>query len=493
MVTLFNLRNLRQEGDALILQQSRYGASSARALTEPPLGIVTKNPSPELNRGSAPISVDAETGEILTPSHHTARANRWGLKSAVNRILPGSRTSKCMVLRAPIPGHGLAPIEVQKGQACKRAFYHGLMACGSVWSCPICAAKIAERRRLELSDALESARAKGWRVHLVTLTIPHGVGDDLRAMLAGLRGALKRLSHGKYAISAQLGGALKGYIRALEVTHGRNGWHPHYHLLVMTEPHIKPGMLQDVYRPAWKRACRLAGLPEPSDTHGCTVQDGEYAAKYASKWGLEDEMTKGHTKQTRRKGCSPWGLLRCVLDGDDPDYTPERATALFRLYADAFKGSRQLHWSAGLRAELELGKEVSDEILAERPDDERAIWVGELTVEDWRAVRRGRAEAAVLDAAEGGPESLAAILQQLRRKAGKSVDELQVFHDGKRIDSGVFQNLDALYPAVIEVGKHIIGQGFNQPLQGRKGLSLEPDGIPFMLARWRLYPHQGVD
>lgn len=398
-----------------------------------------------------------------------------------------------MVLRAPIPGHGLAPIEVQKGQACKRAFYHGLMACGSVWSCPICAAKIAERRRLELSEALESARAKGWRVHLVTLTIPHGVGDDLRAMLAGLRGALKRLSHGKYAISAQLGGALKGYIRALEVTHGQNGWHPHYHLLVMTEPHITSGALQGVYRPAWQRACRLAGLPIPSDTHGCTVQDGEYAAKYASKWGLEDEMTKGHTKQTRRKGCSPWGLLRCVLDGDDPDYTPERATALFRLYADAFKGSRQLHWSAGLRAELELGKEVSDEILAERPDDERAIWVGELTVEDWRAVRRGRAEAAVLDAAEGGPESLAAILQQLRSKAEKSVDELQVFHEGKRIDSGIFQNLDTLHSGVTEVGKHIIGQGFNQPLQGRKGLSLELDGIPFKLARWRLYPHQGVD
>lgn len=380
----------------------------------PPLGIVTRTPSP----GSKPGTFDPATGEILTPSHQSARANRWALKSAVNRILPGSRTSKCMVLRAPVPGHGLAPIEVHKGETCKRTFYHGLMACGSVWSCPVCAAKIAERRRVELIQAMESAKAKGWRVHFVTLTVPHGIGDDLRELLAGLRGALKRLSHGKYAISTQLGGALKGYIRTLEVTHGANGWHPHYHLLVMTDHHITPGMLQDVYLPAWQRACRLAGLPVPSDRHGCTVQDGADAARYASKWGLEDEMTKAHAKQTRRKGCTPWGLLRCFLDGDDTDYTPDRAAALFRLYADAFKGSRQLYWSNGLRAALELAQEVSDEVLAERPDDERAILVGTLTLEDWRAIRRCRAESVVLDAAEGGPDALAAILDQL---AGLSV------------------------------------------------------------------------
>lgn len=401
----------------MILTQSRSGATSIRASQQAPLGIVTKTPSP----GSEQASFDPETGEILTPSHQSARANRWALKSAVNRLLPASRTSKCMVLRAPIPGHGLAPIEVHKGQNCKRAFYHGLMSCGSVWACPVCAAKIAERRRAELVEAIESAKQKGWRVHFVTLTVPHGVGDDINALLAGLRGALKRMSHGKYAISKQLDGALKGYIRTLEVTHGQNGWHPHYHLLVMTDHHIKPGMLQDVYRPAWQRACRLAGLPIPSDRHGCTVQDGADAARYASKWGLEDEMTKGHMKKTRRKGCTPWGLLRAVLDGDDSEYSPERASGLFRVYAAAFKGSRQLYWSNGLRAALELGQDVSDEILAERPDDEQAILVGTLTVEDWRAVRRCRAESAVLDAAEGGPDAMAAVLDQITVLASRPV------------------------------------------------------------------------
>ncbi|MBM7457293.1 hypothetical protein HNR62_003205, partial [Oceanisphaera litoralis] len=210
---------------------------------------------------------------------------------------------------------------------------------------------------------------------------------------------------------------------------------PHFHIIMFTSKDLGSSVLEHVYGQSWQRACRLSGLPIPSDRHGCTVQDGSEAAKYVTKsgsddemakpkrrqWGLEDEMTKAHVKQTRRKGCTPWGLLRAVLDGDDPDYPPERATALFRVYADAFKGRRQLYWSNGLRKRLELGQEVSDEILAERPDDERAYLVGTLSVEDWRAVRRCRAESAVLDAAEGGPESMAAVLDQITDLASRPV------------------------------------------------------------------------
>lgn len=319
-----------------------------------------------------------------------------------------------MVYRTPAIGGGLSPIQVQKGETCKRAFYQGLMSCGSVWSCPVCASKIAERRRAELAMALTSARSSGYRVHFVTLTVPHGIGDDINELLTRLRGALKRLSHGKYAISAQLKGSLVGFIRTLEVTHGQNGFHPHYHLLVFTDPAITSEALHDIYGPAWQRACRLAGLPIPSDLHGCTVQDGTHADKYISKWGLEDEMTKAHIKQTRRKGATPWGLLRCALDGDDLEYPAERASSLFRLYAAAFKGSRQLHWSAGLRDKLGLTKEVSDEVLAAQPDDERASLVATITPEDWRIIRRFRSEAAILDAAEGGRSAVDSLIERLR-------------------------------------------------------------------------------
>ena len=79
----------------------------------------------------------------------------------------------------------------------------------------------------------------------------------------------------------------------------------------------------------------------------------------------------------------------------------------------AFKGSRQLHWSVKLRAKLEVAQEISDEILAEKQEDERTLLIGTLSVKDWRIVRRCRGESALLDAAEGGPAALAALVEQM--------------------------------------------------------------------------------
>lgn len=398
-----------------------------------PLGTVTKTYSPEAQRGSPggdkPL-YDTETGEIfnrqggrLVPTPQEARANRWALKSVVNSILPGSRTSACMRLRAPVPGGSLADIDIMKGIH-QKAFYQGLYVCARVWHCPVCAAKISERRRLELKEALVAARSQGMRLHFVTLTVPHGAGDDVKELLARLSDALKRLSQGKYSIKRCIeqdlsGEVLHGYIRALEVTHGQNGFHPHYHMILFTSPGIEPAYLEGAYLAAWQRACRLSGLPEPSERHGVTVQDGSKAAEYASKWGLEDEMTKAHMKQTRRKGATPWGLLRAVLDEDDPDYPPERASALFRVYAEAFTGRRQLYWSNGLRKLLQVSQELTDEELANKAEDEQAVSLATLTSVQWKAIRRFRQEAHILTVAESNPVMLEiAILWLVTKAAG---------------------------------------------------------------------------
>ena len=410
-----------------------YGIPADNRAVKRPLGIVTKNPATPLwNPDFDAISgkgINWETGELLARSPQTARAERWALKSVVNRLLPGERVSKCMVLRAPIPGRGLSQIEVHKGQTHGKAFYHGLMACGSVWTCPVCAAKIAERRRVELQQALESAKAKGWGIHFVTLTVPHGIGDDLHEILGKLSTALKKLSGNApfKKAKAQTGLQIYGYIRAQEVTYGANGWHPHFHLLVFTQWNMGSSIVRYCYDKAWRSACVASGLPEPHQVHGCTVQDGRKAAKYVgkwgiederpkhvSKWGIEDEMTKSQAKRGKRHGLTPWGLLRAVLDGNAPEIAPEPAAALFRLYAHAFKGRHQLLWSKGLRAKLLPEQvELSDQQIVERPDDERAILLAELSTDDWKAIRRVNGQAAVLEAAERGKDELAAVLYTL--------------------------------------------------------------------------------
>jgi hypothetical protein len=319
-----------------------------------------------------------------------------------------------MVLRAPIPNQGLAEIEVHKGQTHGKAFYHGLMACGSVWTCPICAAKIAERRRVELKKAMDAAKAKGWGVHFVTLTVPHGMGDDLNDTLSRLSDSLGRLSRDQTFRRAKKATGLEvyGYIRAQEVTYGQNGWHPHYHLVVFTQGNMGSSIVQYAYSKSWRSACVASGLPEPHPVHGCTVQDGSYADKYVSKWGIEDEMTKAHTKKAKRHGLTPWGLLRAVLDGNAPEIAPEPAAKLFQLYAKAFKGRRQLHWSVGLRAKLLPDQvDMTDQEIVERPEDERAILLAGLSTAQWAAIRKAHAQATVLEAAEAGADRLAFVIE----------------------------------------------------------------------------------
>lgn len=408
------------------------GAPSGVRADSGPLGIVTKTASTQTQRGSRADHIDLETGEITEPNPQLARANRWALKSVVNRLLPGSRTSKCMVLRAPIPGYGLADIDLCKGHTHGKAFYQGLMACGGVWTCPVCAAKVSERRRQELKEAIRAADALKMNVHFVTLTVPHGVSDDIKVMNDLLSQALRRMSSGMYSVKNQLRAIapeseIHGYIRAFEVTHGQNGFHPHYHILVFTDRGVTASAVGYVYRNAWIRACQLSGLPQPSLEHGVTVQDGLFAAQYASKWGLEDEMTKANAKTSKRKGLSPWGLLRAVLDEDDPEYPPQRASALFQVYAAAFAGRRQLYWSNGLRKLLSMAPERSDEELVKAPEDERASLLATLTPEQWKAIRRRRQEAHLLTVAESAPSLLTTVIdaacQPTRRRSERSSED----------------------------------------------------------------------
>ncbi|WP_458127413.1 hypothetical protein, partial [Raoultella ornithinolytica] len=59
----------------------------------------------------------------------------------------------------------------------------------------------------------------------------------------------------------------------------------------------------------WKKACEKAGLDQPSYEHGLDLRNGQKAASYVSKWGLEHEMTKGHIKKGKTDSKTPFDLL----------------------------------------------------------------------------------------------------------------------------------------------------------------------------------------
>jgi hypothetical protein len=378
-----------------------------------PLGTYAKT-------ASAFEIIDEQTGEItcfkLDPksreyvqelSPKRFRAERYALKSVVNRLLPTSRTSKCCRWRVPKQS-----LQVHRSTEHGKAFYSGLQVCASVWACPVCAAKISERRRAELVTAVALAKSMGLHVKLLTLTVPHGLGDDLPVLLEQIRNAWRRTSSTRAGDKLRKLLGIKGTIRALEVTHGQNGFHPHLHVLLFLDQNATNACIQGLFSPLWQNACVKAGLPRPSDAHGCRVDDGSYAAAYASKWGLESEMTKSHTKTGKNGSRTPWDFLRGFLAKSEGW---QQDAHLFRAYASAFKGQRQLYWSNGLRALLALGEDASDEEVVATQED-TAIVLAELTDDQWRAILRTKSETLVLDMAEDHPEALPTLLASIQER-----------------------------------------------------------------------------
>lgn len=385
----------------------RYGKRlplSSQLLTPekgPFLGIYTRTSASLVPQGFQPLLLP----EKKEPSFQEIRRKRFELQAVVRRFFPSSRTAACMRLKVPDSVVGL---HLHKATA--RAFYSGLAVCGSVWLCPVCAAKISERRRVELAAGIEAGKAKGLQVFLLTLTVPHGLGDDLPDMLEKMHKAWMRTSSNRdgKAVRAEIG--LVGTVRALEVTDGANGFHPHFHALLFIDSGMTPEQVQASYTPLWRRHCVAMGLPEPSDYRGCRVDDGHKAAEYVGKWGLDHELTKGHVKKSRdpKKGKSMWDLLR-----DWSDKRDIRAISRFQLFAEAFRGKRQLVWSKGLRKLLGLVSELSDEELAQASVEEASL-LAELEDDEWYAIRRHGLQLDLLELAEKHPERVRRFIQGVR-------------------------------------------------------------------------------
>lgn len=298
------------------------------------------------------------------------------------------------------------------------AHYSGVERCASIWACPVCSAVIRAERAVEIQRAVEAHQATGGGVAMVTLTLRHRSGDDLGLLLDALLRGWQRLIAGApwERQKARLG--IAGFVRAVEVTWGGNGWHPHMHALVFTEGQMSEGAaaaFQGWVLDRWQGIVTRLGAQMPNAAHGVRVDraDGHgkvvaaYLAKVqeASRAKVGTELARFDLKTGRGGNLMPFELLDPVIrqDGDDD----HAARVLWLTYQAATHGRRAITWSRGLRDRLGLDAERTDDEIIE--DTEARVQL--LTVPG-PAYDRARAEpavlAAVLDAVERGHLALAA-------------------------------------------------------------------------------------
>lgn len=391
----------RQEGSE-VLHVLESIPDSVR-LPKTPLVKIAKFAAIGSTTGFQPLGTDEDNLRL-------ARYERWALKSVAEKALcrggKWGRVFRCHRYRLG------SEVEVWRDPIRSSASFRKLETCGGVWVCPPCSAKVSERRRLELVQGVKAHREKGGAILFLTLTFPHGVGDVLKDILGRFLHAIRWMTgHSAYqALREEVG--LLGYVRALEVTHGQNGWHPHTHSLLFIERPLSPVELELMKAKlfaVWVSACKAKGLPSPSFRHGvdlkpATANTEDLIAEYVAKWGYQPkktphwtathELTKANSKHGRRHGRTPWDLLRSDLVEDDP-----QALALFAEYADAFKGRSQLTWSRGLRAKLSLGEELTDQELAEQASEDENQLLVSMDAHTWRRVVSAKAWPRLLEAA----------------------------------------------------------------------------------------------
>lgn len=298
---------------------------------------------------------------VIVTSKGVQRSHDFLLQDQSAKLLPKERVCNCLKKRIDKNKNR----EVKYNEVREKAHWSNVQRCGSVWTCPVCAKQITEKRRDELKRGIET-----WKndhsgdVLLMTLTFSHSVKERLITLLERQRKALK-IFHETTKVQSllkQIG--VKYKIKALEMTYGQNGWHPHNHFLLLIEKPLEEfSTVRDELAALWIKACTKAGLSAPSMTHGLDIRDGTYANQYVAKWGLDYEMAKGHTKKGRNGGYTPFDLLQySMLDATVNDRT---AKDLFQEYGIATKGKRQLEWGRGLKKLLCIDEKTDEELAQE--------------------------------------------------------------------------------------------------------------------------------
>lgn len=328
------------------------------------------------------------------------RLQKWQMQREAQALLPHERVAFCL-RRVQTTN-----VNVLYAPAQQSAYYSGLMVCGSVWLCPICASKISERRRVELEQAIESCLANGGAVYLATYTIAHKRYDSLSTLLQSFLTARKRMRQGRAAQKLRQRFNILGTVSVREVTWSQeNGWHPHCHELVFCAAEIDITEYEEVARERWRKSAEHEGLN--INEHGFAISRASgsaagYVAKFGREpasisWNAATELTKGHLKRGHgEEHLTPFAMLLLISQGQ------YELKPVFREYAEWFKGKHQLVWSAGLRALLlNNDKEPTDQELVQEPE-EKFVLLGQLDSVQWRMILIRDARGKLLEVARSG-------------------------------------------------------------------------------------------
>jgi len=288
---------------------------------------------------------------------------KWQLLNKVQKLLVNTDL-RVLGCQKPV---GL--VEIQRSGDVSRL--GGVMACGSVWLCPVCSQRIA----FERCEMIRQASKSGFNMLLITATLQHNKGDALSGILEGLKEALRKLKMGRWWLDFKKRYGVEAYVSSYEITYGFNGWHPHSHIIVFVSKEID---INDFWKRLKERYVKVVSKigQYASEYHGLDVEKAdENAGDYLTKWSLGSELTGQFSKNGQ--GFSFWDLVSMGK------------RELVNEYASATFGLRSLTWSHGAKEKLGV-----KDFEVEKPKD----WVTVTSVNSmlWRVIKSQALQGVVL-------------------------------------------------------------------------------------------------
>jgi len=251
-------------------------------------------------------------------------------------LMPRERLALCGVALR----YGASGVVVRRlpdGRAC----YSGLYRCGDFWRCPSCRVTLGIRRARQIEMALRQHVDAGGSALLATYTVPHARDESLSVVLARLSDTWRRYAMGVWR--DVVGRFYVGNVRALEVVHGVNGWHPHYHALVFVSPGLP--YLTPVSVALAERWSEVAGADWRADVRRVAHDGVAAVARYLTTDGVAGASYEVASPAAK----IPAGRSYTQLLYDYARYRSSVDAALVYEYAAALHGVHHLTVSPRLR------------------------------------------------------------------------------------------------------------------------------------------------
>jgi hypothetical protein len=326
-----------------------------------------------------------------------------------------------------------------------------VQTCGSVWACPVCAARKRQERAEELYWMMRVHLSDGGGIYSWTGTMRHGQRHSLEEGIEAMNRAWgDRVIAGSSWQRDREDFGIIGYVKAPDFTYGPNGWHPHMPVVFFTEEPLSEDEREELRQRIYERWCSGVGdtkLGEPykvncpldrvePDGHGSSGSESD-GGEVSSDEVLEDlpgyilmGLLKGsgggpddgrsgeaagprssvspeaaaldHQRHDMKRAgdqpgtdhyhFTPFELLKEIRMSSDPS---QKKIDLWREYEDATHG---LHswYPSGLS---DLRERAQEE--AEEEEDVREVVLREIEPILWKVILRKSSVSRLLEVAEG--------------------------------------------------------------------------------------------